>query len=175
MFAAMRIVDGGVFPPHLALAGDGALRAELQDAVSTMGLDDRVHFLGQLDHDDLLHLTAAADAVVLSSTHEGLPVTVVEAMAAGTPVVATAVGGIPEVVEDGRSGLLVPPGDPPALAGAIERILRDGDLRARIAAGGAARVREFCPIEQIAERHEALYDSLVGAGAREVRSAGSAA
>jgi glycosyltransferase involved in cell wall biosynthesis len=93
--------------------------------------------------DDVASIVAAADALVLSSDHEGLPVAVMEAFALGTPVVATAVGGVPEAVTDGTSGLLVPPRDPGALATALQRLADDAPLRAELASGAAARASAF--------------------------------
>ena len=117
----------------LAIAGDGPERDELEQRVSTLGLRDRVHFLGALSREDVLRLFRAADAVILSSSWENLPHTVLEALAVGTPVIATAVGGVPEIVRDGENGLLVPADDPVALAEAIRRLVSDDALRRRLA------------------------------------------
>jgi glycosyltransferase involved in cell wall biosynthesis len=97
-----------------------------------------VRFLGSLPRERVLRLFRAADATVLSSSWENFPHTVVEALAEGTPVISTAVGGVPEVVRDGENGLLVPVGDVPALAAAIERFFGDQALRERLT-GAAAR------------------------------------
>ena len=88
----------------------------------------------------MLRILFAADAALLSSRWENFPHLVVEALAVGTPVIATAVGGVPEVVRDGENGLLVPAGDPDALAAAIRRVLTDDELRARLAASAAGSV-----------------------------------
>ena len=105
----------------LAIAGDGPDRAALERHARDLGLDGRARFLGSLPREGVLRLFRAADASVLSSSWENFPHTIVEALAVGTPVVSTAVGGVPEVVSDGENGLLVPPGDPAALAAAIAR------------------------------------------------------
>jgi glycosyltransferase involved in cell wall biosynthesis len=117
----------------LVVAGEGPERDELERRTGELGLDGRVRFLGSVSRDDVLRLFRAADASVLSSSWENFPHTVVEALAVGCPVLATAVGGVPEVVQDGVNGLLVRPDDPPALATAIERLFADRELRRRLA------------------------------------------
>ena len=119
------------------IAGEGPLRGEVEELVRRERLDGRFHVLGwRRDVDDLL---AAADVLVLTSRFEGLPIAVLRAMAAGVPVVATAVDGTPEAVEHGRTGLLVPPGDPDSVAAALVRIGANPGLRRRM--GAAARIR----------------------------------
>jgi glycosyltransferase involved in cell wall biosynthesis len=124
----------------LAIAGDGPDRAELERRARELGLDGRARFLGSVSREGVLRLFRAADASVLSSSWENLPHTVVEALAVGSPVIATAVGGVPEVVRDGENGLLVPSGDADALAGAIRRFFADDDLRRRLAAAAPGSV-----------------------------------
>jgi glycosyltransferase involved in cell wall biosynthesis len=117
----------------LVVAGDGPDLGDVKRGASERGLDGRVRFVGSLGRDDVLALFRAADASLLSSSWENFPHAVVEALAVGTPVVATAVGGVPELVHDGENGLLVPPGDPAALAGAIQRVVSEPGLRERLA------------------------------------------
>ena len=116
----------------LVVAGDGPERGRLERRAAQLGLAERVRFLGPASREAVLRLFRAADASLLSSAWENLPHTVLESLAVGTPVIATAVGGVPEVVRDGESGLLVAPHDPAALAGAIQRFFADGDLRRRL-------------------------------------------
>ncbi|MBA3245181.1 MAG: glycosyltransferase family 4 protein, partial [Actinobacteria bacterium] len=116
----------------LLLAGDGPERATLERRAAELGLGERARFLGALGRNEVLELFRAADASVLSSAWENFPHTLVEALAVGTPVVATAVGGVPEIVRDGENGLLVPPGDPGALASTLRRLLGDPDLQERL-------------------------------------------
>lgn len=147
--------------PLLWVAGDGAERAALAGQAQRLGVARQVEWLGQ--RDDVGDLLAAADAFVLPSRAEGLGVAALEAMAAGRAVVASAVGGLAEAVIDGRSGLLVPPGDAVALAAALERLLREPDLRAALAAGGPARVAEGFLAEQMVAAYERLYrEALAG-------------
>ncbi len=133
----------GVPDVALAIAGEGPERARLERLAGELGLDGRVRFLGALSRDGVLRLFRAADASLLSSAWENFPHTVVEALAVGSPVIATSVGGVPEVVHDGENGILVEPGDPHALGKAIARFFSDGDLRRRLAAAAAASVAGY--------------------------------
>jgi glycosyltransferase involved in cell wall biosynthesis len=151
-FAAVEQVPGAVF----VVAGDGPDRARLEAAAASSGAD--VRFVGPLPRDGVLELFRSADATVLSSAWENFPHTVVESLAVGTPVVSTAAGGVPEVVEDGANGLLVPVGDVAALAGALRRVATEAPLRAALAANAAASVERFAPervygeLERLLER-----------------------
>ena len=148
--------------PRLWVAGDGPERAALAAQSERLGLAARVDWLGQ--RDDVGDLLAAADVFVLPSRAEGLGVAALEAMAAGRPVVASRVGGLADAVVDGRTGLLVPPGDAIALGAALERLLHEPELRARLAAAGPGRVAEGFLAEQMVEAYERLYrDVLDGA------------
>jgi len=131
--------------PRVALLvlGDGPERAALERRAAQLDLSDRVRFLGAGTRDDVMVLFRAVDAALLTSAWENLPHTLLEALAAGTPVIATAVGGIPEVVRDGENGLLVPPRDVAAAASAIDRLVRDDVLRASLAASAAPSVEEL--------------------------------
>jgi len=126
---------------HFVLVGDGPARGEVEAGVRARTLAGRVHLLGR--RDDVEALLPELDALVLPSRREGTPLVILEAMAAGIPPIATHVGGVPDVVEDGRTGILVPPGDPAALAEAIRRVVDDPGLRRRLAEAGrhAARTR----------------------------------
>jgi glycosyltransferase involved in cell wall biosynthesis len=156
LIEAVGLLRGRNVELRLLLAGDGPLRGAVAEQVREAGLDDVVSFLGSVPHDDLLALMSRAYVVVLSSTHEGLPVSAMEALAIGTPPVATQVGGLLELVEDGLSGLLVAPSRPIELADAIGRLLDDAALRASISEGGRERIRAW-DIEDVAARHEEIY------------------
>lgn len=145
---------------RVAIVGDGPLLPALRDRAAVLGIAGRVHLPGF--RDDVPDLLPALDAFAFPSREEGLGSALLEAMAAGVPVVATRAGGIPEVVRDGVDGLLVPPADPPALAAALDRILRDPAAADRRAASARARVAaEFAADRMVAEtlRH---YLCLVG-------------
>lgn len=136
---------------QMVVVGEGDQLAELQ-ALAPAG---RVHFVGRQPHDLTLRYLRAADIFVLSSFTEGLAHVLLEALQVGTPIVATAVGGNPEVVSDGVTGLLVPAGDPSALAAAIERLYREPEFAARLADAGRIRSEDF-RWETTVERTEAL-------------------
>lgn len=144
----------------LLLAGDGPLRGELEALSGGLGLSARVHFLG-VRH-DVPELLRAADVFVLTSRSEAAPLTLLEAMAARVPVVATAVGGIPEMVRHGREGLLVPRDDAAATARALLQHLDDPAAAAALAEAGAARVHERYQLERCVDRYAALYRRLAG-------------
>src|SRR4051794_33644187 len=128
--AARAMVDDGLPVTFLAL-GSGPLEAELRAEHGRLGLADRFRFLGQ--RPDALSFIASSDVLVLASDYECMPVVVMEAFALGTPVVATAVGDVPEVVDDDGDGLLVPPGRPDLLAAALRRLVEQPQLRVRLA------------------------------------------
>lgn len=127
----------------LVVAGDGPERAALEARAAELGLDGRVRFLGSVPRDAVLRLFGAADASVLPSSWENFPHTLVESLAVGCPVIATAVGGVPEVVRDGENGLLVAPNDPSALSAAISRFFSEAGLRERLSAAAAPSVAEY--------------------------------
>jgi glycosyltransferase involved in cell wall biosynthesis len=142
----------------IVMVGQGPLMDGIRDAVRESDLGGVVTMLGF--RDDVPALLGAADALVLSSDHEGLPVAMMEGFALGTPIISTRVGGIPEAVTDGVEGLLVPPRDPQALATALRRAAGDAGLRRTLAAGAAARSVDFDPRAATA-RIEAIYRSLL--------------
>lgn len=145
---------------HLLVAGGGPSIAELRALVDELQLSARVTFLGL--RADVPAILSRADGYVLSSTFEGMPNAVMEAMAAGLPVVATRVGGVPELVVDGVTGLLVRPGQPAALADAMARIMRT-PLAERQAMGlhGQQRLRELYDLEKVVDRWHTLLQELI--------------
>lgn len=149
---ALARVDGVT----LLIAGEGDRRGPLEAKTAELGLESRVRFLGAVPRDRIIELFRAADATVLSSSWENFPHTVVESLAAGTPVLATATGGVAEVVRDGENGLLVPSGDPEALASAIRRYLGDEELRARLRDAAALSVQDYAPERVFARLEQAL-------------------
>ncbi|HEU4364345.1 MAG TPA: glycosyltransferase, partial [Candidatus Krumholzibacteria bacterium] len=140
------------------VVGDGELRADLERAVRERRLTGSVSLIGR--RDDVADVLAAFDVFVLSSSTEGLALTLLEAMAAGLPVVATRVGGNPEVVEDGRSGSLVPPRDAAALAVALGRMLDDREKARRMGSAGRERCRERFGVGTMVAHYLELYDRL---------------
>jgi len=150
--AARWVVDTGA-PVRFVAAGQGPLEAEVRAEHARLGLGDRFRLLGY--RSDAQRLIAGADLFALASSHEGLPVAVMESFALGVPVVSTAAGGMAQAVHDGVDGLLVPPRDPNALADAIVRAL-DPTLRARLAAGAAASGARYSATFSVA-RIESIY------------------
>jgi len=156
LLSAMETVDA-----HLLLVGDGCLRTDLERQVQDRKLSGRVHFAGL--RDDVRPFLAAADVACMASLFESQGIALVEAMAAGLPVVATDVGGIPEVVTAGETGLLVPPGDAVALAGRLGDVLGDPTWKARAQLAGPARVRQEFSIQVRARRIGQLLETVAEA------------
>jgi len=146
----------GVERVWLMLVGDGPLRAELEEYAATLGIRDRVTFCGT--RRDLGSVLPAMDIFALPSLWEGLPLALILAMGAGRPVVATNIAGIPEVVTDGRSGLLVPPGDPSAMRHAIARLAADPDARRRMGEEARAAVSNRFGAEVYVASVASLYE-----------------
>ena len=142
---------------RVAIAGRGEEEANLRRLASELGLASRCQLLGV--RDDVERLLAAADVFVQPSRSEGLPLAVLEAMAAGLPVVASRVGGIPEAVVEGRTGLLVEPGEPALLAGALEQVLADADRAASMGEAGRRRSEEEFSIQTMVQRYLRLYSA----------------
>ena len=136
----------------------GAFQEALERESERLGVRERVEFGFRDDVPDLLE---TLDVVALPSWTEGLPIVLLEAMAHGRPVVATPVGGTPELVTDGETGLLVPPRDPEALAAALRRVLDDPDLARRLGTAARARVAERFTAAEQARRTLAIYDDVV--------------
>lgn len=144
---------------RLFVAGDGPLRARLEQQVAGMGLAESVTFLGQVS--DVRDVLAALDVLVLPSRKEGLGVSILEGMAMGVPVVASAVGGIPDAVRDGVNGFLVPPEDAAALSARIADVLGDSGLAERLGRAGRDIVCAEFTVEQMGRRYEELYRRLL--------------
>jgi glycosyltransferase involved in cell wall biosynthesis len=141
------------------LAGDGPLLAQLKQLAKKLGIDGRVHFLGF--RDDITDILNCLDIFVVSSHHEGVPTVVLEVMALGKAVVATAVGGIKEIIESDVSGILVRAGDADAIAAACDKVLDNDDLREKIVHAARETVeREFSSANQ-AQRMADIYQQLV--------------
>lgn len=148
LIEAVRRLDAAGREVSCVIVGEGPLRASLAHQISESGIDHRVELAGGRDHDSVLDLLRAATVFALPSVvaadgdRDALPTVILEAMALGTPVVSTTVSGIPEMVADGVSGLLVPPRDPAATAAALARLLDDAALRNRLADAARARIEE---------------------------------
>ncbi len=144
----------------LVVAGEGSRRSWLEQQALSLRLAPRVQFVGQVE--DVGSLLAAADAVLLPSRWEGLPLVLLEAMARGRPIVASSVGGVPDVVQDGVNGTLVPPGDAAALAAALEQLHRKADRAGRMGRAAADTVREHYTWHAVVDGFESVYDEVLG-------------
>jgi glycosyltransferase involved in cell wall biosynthesis len=154
LIRALAALSGDLF--EALIVGDGPDRAAVEAEIRRLGLDGRVRLVGE--RDDVPKLLADSDVFVLSSRSEGLPVSVLEAMAAELPVVASRVGGLAELVVDGETGILVPPGDAPALAAALGRLIEGRDQRRRLGAAGRARAERLFDLAAFRSAHVELYD-----------------
>jgi glycosyltransferase involved in cell wall biosynthesis len=139
----------------LVIIGDGPLRGSLESRARRLGIGEDVHFFGVSN--DVAALYRDLDVFVLSSNAEGTSMSILEAMASGVCVVATAVGGTSDLLADGKTGMLVPPADPAALASALTAVLRDRVLRRRLADMGRARAETLYSEPVMIEAYEALY------------------
>ena len=157
LLTACRSVKGDFV---LMVVGDGELRGTVESSVSNGGLEHSVILAGE--RVDVPEILAASDVFVLSSRKEGLPYTIIEAMVAGLPVVATRVGGVPELVEDGVTGFLVPPGDPRALAEALQNVLDDSELRHRMGHAGRERALRGFSLDDMLRKTRRVYEEVVG-------------
>jgi glycosyltransferase involved in cell wall biosynthesis len=146
---------------NLVIAGEGPEREPLEARAAELGIGSRVTFLGAQPRERIIELFHAADATILSSSWENFPHTVVEALAVGTPVLATEAGGVSEVVHDGVNGLLVAAGDTAALGEAVRRFFADDELRERLRGAAAASVSEYAP-ERVFGKLEEILRRIAG-------------
>lgn len=158
MLDAYALLVARIHGVHLVIAGDGPCRRKLERQIQRLGIGESVHLLGERRDVDSIML--GVDVGAMSSDWEGMPLFVFECMATGTPLVATSVGGLPEVVQNGRTGLLVPPQSPVALADALEAVVTDRGLAERLASTAASRLEQF-RIESVATRFADLYEELL--------------
>jgi glycosyltransferase involved in cell wall biosynthesis len=145
---------------RLVLVGDGPLRDDLRAQIEQLEGRRYVHLTGA--RRDIPELLASADAFVLSSESEGLPIGLLEALAAGLPAISTAVGGIPATIRSEDTGLLVPPGDEAALTAALRRVFDDDPALAGVAARGRSHVVETYSAEKMASAYASLYEECLG-------------
>jgi len=143
---------------HYVIAGEGVLRQALEEQAGSLGISERVIFLGHCAN--ILDIISLFDLMVISSYSEGLPLSALEAMALGKPIVATSVGGIPEIIDDGKSGILVPPGDPETLSRAIESLLFDDELKTSLGLNALQQCRERFLIRRTVEQLGDVYHEL---------------
>jgi glycosyltransferase involved in cell wall biosynthesis len=165
LLEAWPAVIAAVPTAHLLVVGEGTQRRALAAQVAALGIERSVTFTGR--RDDVPAVTAALDIAVLPSYREAQGLSILEAMALSRPVVASAVGGIPEMIEDGQTGLLVPPREPGLLAGAIVRLLKDHPYADTLAKAAQNQVHDRFCVELMVRAIESIYDEAV-AGEREL-------
>ena len=156
LVAAAKAIVRSVPDARVLIVGEGELREPLERQIKELGLERHVFLTGF--RPDAIGLIKSFDVFVLCSITEGLGSAMLEAMAAGKPVVATRAGGIPEAIVDGETGLLVPPGDPESLARAITSLLNDPERRERLAAAGRQRVAREFSVERMVQRTLGVYE-----------------
>jgi glycosyltransferase involved in cell wall biosynthesis len=166
LFHALAHLDAGDQVPHVVVIGDGERREELRRLAQGLDLAPRIHFLGW--RNDLEAILSELDVVICCSRNEGTPVALIEAMAAGVPALSTDVGGMSDLIVHGETGWLVPPGDPLALARAIEVLLADPALRHRLAAAARPVALGRHDVKGLLHRMEALYQGLLAAKQLEI-------
>jgi len=167
---AMSMLTANYPQARLVLVGDGEERSTLEQLTDSLQLRSQVIFAGM--QKDVPRMLSAADLFLLSSVSEGIPLTLLEAMAAGLACVATRVGGIPEVIVNGVTGLLAEPSDPNALAGKLSTLLGDAELRSQFGTAGAARVRRSFDAHQMHEAYSKVFrEMLPSSGSTSGRSA----
>jgi glycosyltransferase involved in cell wall biosynthesis len=157
LLRAFAIIENVEPQLKLALVGDGPLRADLEALAMSLGISGKVRFLGRKGRPQVVRLMQRCEIFVLPSRAEPFGLVLIEAMACKKPVIATKVGGIPEIVEDGRSGMLVEPDNPNALAEALVTMLQNRDLRLSMANNGYAAVHEKFSSEAMASGYELLF------------------
>jgi glycosyltransferase involved in cell wall biosynthesis len=144
---------------HLVLVGDGVLREQLEEQARDLRLGGQVHFLGL--RTDIPEVLGAMDVFVLSSDWEGNPLSVMEAMASGLPIISTAAGGVPNLVESGKEGLIVRSGDVEGLSNSMGSLLRNREIRQSLGMAAARKAREKFDVSRMVQAYEGVYESLV--------------
>jgi glycosyltransferase involved in cell wall biosynthesis len=161
LIQAMARIHGEMPGARLTLVGDGTERGELEDLVDRLGVRECVTFTGRVPHEEVRGYLDRADVFVLPSLSEGLPLTILEAMASGLPIVATKVGGVPDIVDEGMNGYLVEPRNPDEIADRVSMLLRNDVVRDEISARNRKKAEQF-GWDEIAGALERVYESAIG-------------
>jgi glycosyltransferase involved in cell wall biosynthesis len=161
--AAARLLDAGRLPGRVAIIGNGPIEDEVRAEIDRLGVEPEVAWFPY--RGSVGPYLAALDLFVLPSAWEALPLSLLEAMSCGLPIVATAVGGTPEAVTDGLTGRVVPHGDEPALAHALHELMSDSEAREAMGSAGRTRYEARFRLERMVDETAALYRELLGAEA----------
>jgi glycosyltransferase involved in cell wall biosynthesis len=161
LLEALSILRGRGITPRVLMIGSGPEEQSVRQQVTARAVQDLVTVSPSIPHPDLLKVMQASDAFVIPSTHEGFPLTPAEAMLLGKPVIASAVGGLPSIVQHDASGILVPPANPIALADAIARMIETPDLRMRLGETGKKRVEAEFSLAALVPKWEDLYAEMM--------------
>jgi len=156
---AFHIVKNQFPNARLTIAGSGPERAALEEITRILNIDDAVHFTGRVENEYMPALYRSADVMINPSLADNMPISVLEALASGVPIVSTNVGGVPFLVEDGCTALLIPPGDPQAMAQALIQVLTMPDLARRLSEAGLASVQQYT-WQCVRERLFGVYSQL---------------
>jgi glycosyltransferase involved in cell wall biosynthesis len=157
LIQGLRILRDKGYDLELRLAGDGPIKKQLQTLVGNLGLSQKVHFIGFLSEGEIIQELAQADLFVLPSFVEGLPVSAMEAMAVGLPVIATNIAGTSELIDDGKTGILVRPSDPEALVNAVVRMIDDYPFRLCAAEQGRKKIEDEFDINKETAKLKAYF------------------
>ena len=158
LIKAMKIIKQKSPDTKMMLVGDGEEREELESLVEELGLKERVKFIGRVQNEEIPQYMVASDVFVLPSLSEGFPVTVLEAMASGVPMIATNVGGLPEIIKDGENGFLVEPKNPEEIAEKVLLLLEDDKLRERISRNNKKKAKGYS-WDSAVEKLEEVYQN----------------
>ena len=164
LFEALKLLHGMRKFPKVLIFGEGPLKHEISQELGQTKLHDQVSICSAVPHERLLAIIQCVDALVMASTHEGFPLVPVEAMALSKPVLATRVGGLTDLIEDGISGLLVAPADPVELAHGLSRIMDDSALRTKLSKVGRQRIEANFSSDAVANMWEEYYCKLIESG-----------
>jgi len=159
LLEAFHIAHKNIPNVSLLLVGDGELRSEIENQINSYGITDRVQMIGNTN--DVLSWLRSSDVFVLSSNYEGLPLSILEAMSAGLPIIATEVGGIPDIITNGQEGILISPGNAGEIANAMEEMAKDTQLRIQMKSNARTKAQKF-DVRRMADLYGVIYRNKMG-------------
>lgn len=162
LISACKTISSNFDQVEVLIVGEGPLESHLIQEVKTLGLSEKIHFAG--GQPNIPEILSTLDIFVLPSLSEGMPNAVLEAMACGIPVIATSVGGVPEVIEDGKNGILITSKDKESLIQALTKLIQDREKRYRLGVEGRRRVLSHFSLKKMVSEYQTLYESLMRVG-----------